>query len=80
MNGPNPRRWMALLAVSDSDPSERPWNAPRKAMMPGRFVWYLASLIAASVASVPELAKNVRTSPAIGTIAASSSASRTWGS
>ena len=32
-------------------------------MMPGRFVWYRASLIAASVASVPELAKNVRTSP-----------------
>jgi hypothetical protein len=37
-------------------------------------------LIAASVASVPELPKNVRTSPSIGTIDASSSARRTCGS
>jgi hypothetical protein len=37
-------------------------------------------LIAASVVSVPELAKNVRTSPSIGAMAASVSASRTCGS
>jgi hypothetical protein len=36
--------------------------------------------MAASVASVPELPKKVRTSPSIGTIADSSSASRTCGS
>src|SRR6476469_9663703 len=74
MNGPKPRRWIALLAVSANDPSERPWNAPRNAMMPSRFVEYLASLIAASVASVPELPKKLRTGPSIGTIDASSSA------
>ena len=33
-------------------------------MMPWRLVWYRASLIAASLASVPELAKNVRFGPA----------------
>jgi hypothetical protein len=27
-----------LLAVSESAPSDRPWNAPRNAMMPCRFV------------------------------------------
>ena len=80
MNGPNPRRWMALLAVSDSDPSDRPWNAPRNAITPWRFVKYLDSLIAASVVSVPEFAKNVRTSPSIGAMDASSCARRTCGS
>ncbi len=58
----------------------RPWNEPRKAMIPKRFEWYFASLIIASTASVPELAKNVRTPPVIGTISAMTSASRTCGS
>ena len=49
-------------------------------MMPCRFVRYRDSLIAASVVSVPEFAKNVRTSPSIGAIDASSSARRTCGS
>src|SRR4030095_2360795 len=80
MKGPNPRRWIALLAVSDSDPSDRPWNAPRNAITPWRFVKYLDSLIAASVVSVPEFAKNVRTSPSIGAMDASSCARRTCGS
>ncbi len=41
---------------------------------------YRASFSAASFASVPELPKNDRTSPVMGTIAAISSASRTCGS
>ena len=52
-------RYFDLLAVSDSDPIVRPWNPPRKAMMPGRCVWWRASLSAASTASVPELVRNV---------------------
>jgi len=71
---------MNLLDVAASDPSVRPWNEPRNAMMFIRFVWYFASLRAASLASVPELPKNERTSPSIGTMAAISSASCTWGS
>jgi hypothetical protein len=52
-------------------------------MMLKRFDAYRASLIAASIASAPELLKNYRTlpvPPATGTIAAISSASRTCGS
>ena len=42
-----------------------------------RFEWYLASLIDASTASVPEFPKNVRTGPVIGAISAIASASCT---
>ncbi len=49
-------------------------------MMPNRFVWYFASFTDASTASVPELPKNVFTSPEIGTMSAMSSASFTCGS
>ena len=57
---PNPARWRALLAVSDRLPSERPWNAPKKAIAFGRPVWWRASLSAASTASVPELERKTR--------------------
>ena len=66
---PNPARWRALLAVSDRLPSERPWNAPKKAMALGRPVWWRASFSAASTASVPELHRNTRGS-GIGAMAA----------
>ena len=41
--------------VSDMAPCVRPWKPPRKAMIPGRRVAYLASFTAASIASAPEL-------------------------
>ncbi len=37
-SGPKPRRCTALLAVSDSAPSERPWKLPRNAIIPCRLV------------------------------------------
>jgi hypothetical protein len=50
-----------LLDVADSAPSVRPWNDPRNAMRLNRLLVYRASLIAASIASAPELLKNDRT-------------------
>ena len=67
--GRSPRRYFALLAVSDSDPSVRPWKPPRNAISPGRRVWWRDSLIAASTASVPELVRNVCQWWALGPIA-----------
>jgi hypothetical protein len=65
-----------LLAVSASDPIERPWNAPKNAMTLCRPVTNLASFSAASFASVPELLKNDRCGPGIGAMADISSPSR----
>src|SRR5204863_8289366 len=53
------RRWAGLDAVSERAPIERPWKQPKNAIIRGRLVMYRASLIAASIASVPELARNV---------------------
>jgi hypothetical protein len=47
------------FAVSASAPVLRPWKAPCAAMMPGRPV-RRASLIAASIDSVPEFVKKTR--------------------
>ena len=58
-SGPKCLRYLVLLAVSDSEPSVRPWKPPRKAISCGRRVWWRASLIAASTASVPELVRKV---------------------
>jgi hypothetical protein len=49
-----------LLLVRLTAPVERPWNAPRKAMIAVRRVAQRASLMAPSVASVPELVRNTR--------------------
>jgi hypothetical protein len=51
-------RWTALLAVSESAPSVRPWNPPTNARNLGRRVAYRASFMAASIDSAPELVKN----------------------
>ena len=58
-SGPKCLRYLLLLAVSDSEPRLRPWKPPRKAISCRRLVWWRASLIAASTASVPELVRNV---------------------
>ena len=60
-------------------PQVRPWNAPRKAMIPGRPVTRRASLMAPSMASEPEL-RNITESSGAGKVAASSVASRDTGS
>ena len=56
----------------------RPWKAPWKAMMPGRRVACLASLIAFSTASAPELA-NMTSSRPSGMMPVSFSASSSIG-
>jgi hypothetical protein len=58
--------WYFSLGVAESAPSVRPWKAPRMVMMSTTsvarvsFAYFRASLIAASIASVPELQKNAR--------------------
>ena len=47
-------RYLTPELVSAMAPWVRPWKPPRKAMIPGRRVAYLASLTAASIASAPE--------------------------
>lgn len=46
-----------ILAVKEREPRVRPWKAPVKPMKRERSVLYMASLMAASTASVPELPK-----------------------
>ena len=60
-------------------PKVRPWNAWRKAMIPGRPVTRRASLSAASMASEPEF-RNMTESSGSGNVAASASARREIGS
>ncbi len=60
-------------------PNVRPWNAPRKAMIPGRPVTRRASLRAPSMVSEPELRNNTESSGS-GNVSASIRASRTVGS
>ena len=60
-----------LLLVSDSAPMVRPWKAPSKAISPDRWVWWRASLIAPSTASVPELVRKTRAFSSNGAIDAS---------
>ena len=60
-------------------PKVRPWNPPRKAMIPGRPLTRRASLSAASIASEPEF-RNITESSGSGKVAASSSARRLIGS
>ena len=60
-------------------PNVRPWNAPRKAMIPGRPVTRRASFRAASMVSEPEL-RNSTESSGSGNVSASIAASRTVGS
>src|SRR5437870_1935788 len=48
MLGKNPARCRALLAVRESAPCVRPWNAPRNARNMCRFVCDFATLMAAS--------------------------------
>ena len=60
------RRIILSVGVADSEPRVRPWNAPRIVMMSTTsvarvsFAYFRASLIAASLASVPELQKKAR--------------------
>src|SRR5262245_34383791 len=65
-SGPNPAWYLAFEAVSETDPYERPWNAPRNETTYGRLVANRASLIAVSTTSVPELPRYVRARPDIG--------------
>ena len=69
-SGPNPARCLIFEFVSDSAPIVRPWNPPSKAMIPGRWVWYRASLMAPSTASVPELVRKTRAFSLNGAMAA----------
>src|SRR4029078_8788223 len=62
-NGPKPAWYLALEAVSETEPYERPWNAPRNATTYGRAVAWRASLIAVSTISVPELPRYARARP-----------------
>ena len=58
--------WYFSFGVADSAPSVRPWKAPRIVMMSTTsvarvsFAYFRASLMAASLASVPELQKKAR--------------------
>jgi hypothetical protein len=58
--------WYFSVGVAERAPMVRPWNAPRMVTMSTRslakvsFAYFRASLIAASLASVPELQKNAR--------------------
>ena len=56
--------------VSDNDPIVRPWNAPSNAMIAGRPVWWRASLMAPSTASVPEFVRKTRAVSSNGAMAA----------
>ena len=68
----------AFFAVIDIVSSVRPWNAPEKTMMFGRFAKALAIFTAFSSASAPLFAKYVRRfGPRTGAIALSFSARRT---
>jgi hypothetical protein len=49
--------------VTLSAPAVRPWNEPSSATTPGLPVALRAYLIAASIASAPELQKNARAPP-----------------
>src|ERR1035437_6334958 len=70
--GPKPARYFALEAVSDTEPYERPWKAPRNETRYWRLVTKRASLIEPSTASVPELPRKTRHSSFIGALRASS--------
>ena len=72
-SGPNPARYPALLAVSETLPYERPWNDPSIAMTYCRPVAYLASFSAASTASVPEFVRKLRAGSDNGAMRSSSS-------
>jgi len=74
-SGENPLSWTGLDAVSESEPIDRPWNAPTKASILGRPEQYRASLKAASTLSVPEFVKRTLVGPWMGTRPFSSSAS-----
>src|SRR5271166_1364225 len=64
-NDPNPSLQKAF-DIKDSAPQVRPWKPPAAHRIPGRPVYARANLIAASMPSLPELAKNalVRRPPA----------------
>ena len=61
-SGSNAARF-AGWPVADSAPSVRPWNEPSSATTPGLPVALRAYLIAASIASAPELQKNACAPP-----------------
>jgi hypothetical protein len=60
ISGPKPARNLVPLVVSDAAATVRPWKPPWNAMMLGRPVACRARRSAASTASEPEFAKNIR--------------------
>ena len=72
-SGPNPVRYFALLAVSETLPYERPWKDCSIAITYWRPVANRASFSAPSTASVPEFVRKLRALPENGAMRSSSS-------
>ena len=63
ISGEKPERNLVPDVVSEAAATVRPWKPPWKTMTLGRPVAWRASRSAASTASLPELAKNIRSRP-----------------